>query len=76
LSQPESNHRIFHITRVGLSLTAGFLIAWIIGAATWNVHWIPGVPFLKGIVLLAIGIIGYNIMDRRIMGNDKPTDNK
>lgn len=55
-----------------LSLLSGLLIAWIIGSATWNVHWLPGVPFLKGIIMLVIGILGYNIMDRRIMGLDKP----
>ncbi|MFM9873565.1 MAG: hypothetical protein ACKVQS_08900 [Fimbriimonadaceae bacterium] len=68
MSQPESNNRLFHITRVALSLTAGFIIAWIAGAATWNVHWIPGVPLLKGGILLLVAVIGYTIMDRRIMG--------
>lgn len=71
MSPPESKERLFHFTRVALSLSVGLLIAWIVGSATWNVWTFPGVPLLKGVILFVIGIVGYNIMDRRIMGLDK-----
>ncbi len=58
----------FYAWRVALSLSVGFLIAWIVGSATWNAWHTPGVPILKGIILLVIGMIGYAAMDRRIMG--------
>ena len=66
--KPPLRERIFHITRIVLSLTVGLLIAWVIGSATWNVWGVPGVPFLKGIILFIAGMVGYFIMDRRIMG--------
>ena len=66
--EPTLGQRIFHIMRIVLSLTVGLLIAWVVGSATWNVWGVPGVPFLKGIILFIAGMVGYFIMDRRIMG--------
>ena len=65
---PPVRERLFLVTRIVLSLAVGFLIAWVVGSATWNVWGVPGVPFIKGIIIFSLGMVGYVIMDRRIMG--------